>query len=153
MFGGSMGGQETLLLVARRPSWLAGAAAFDSPTDMPRRYRDFPELENGVALRRSAVREIGGTPATNPVGWALRSPIAWARRIAHSGVPLQIWWSDKDQIVTDQEHHSEALYNRIKQLNRHARVTPVFGHWLHSAEYRATALLPQALQEFGLLAA
>jgi pimeloyl-ACP methyl ester carboxylesterase len=28
-FGGSMGGQETLLLVARHPRLLAGAAAFD----------------------------------------------------------------------------------------------------------------------------
>src|SRR5205823_9499335 len=33
-FGASMGGQETLLLVARHPSLLAGAAAFDAVTDM-----------------------------------------------------------------------------------------------------------------------
>ena len=92
-FGGSMGGQETLLVVARRPRWLAGAAAFDSPTDMPRRYRDFPLLPNGKAVQALARREIGGTPDTNPVGYALRSPIAWARRIAFSGVPLQLWWS------------------------------------------------------------
>ena len=36
-----MGGQETLLLVARHPHLLAGAAAFDPATDMARRYRDF----------------------------------------------------------------------------------------------------------------
>jgi pimeloyl-ACP methyl ester carboxylesterase len=150
--GGSMGGQETLLLVARRPAWLRAAAAFDSACDMPRRYRDFPKIPNGIGLRRSAVREIGGTPDTNPVGWALRSPIAFARRIAFSQVPLQIWWSDKDQIVLDQAHHSQALYERIKQLNPHAPVKPVFGHWLHSAEMRATTLLPQALVDMGLLA-
>ena len=33
-FGGSMGGQETLLLVAMHPHLLAGAAAFDPATDM-----------------------------------------------------------------------------------------------------------------------
>ena len=33
-FGGSMGGQETLLLVALHPRLLAGAAAFDPATDM-----------------------------------------------------------------------------------------------------------------------
>src|SRR5205085_9912044 len=37
-FGGSMGGQETLLLVARFPHLLAGAASFDAPTRMAVRY-------------------------------------------------------------------------------------------------------------------
>ena len=36
--GSSMGGQETLLLVARHPHLLAGAAAMDSVTDLTRRY-------------------------------------------------------------------------------------------------------------------
>jgi pimeloyl-ACP methyl ester carboxylesterase len=40
-FGGSMGGQETLLLVAHFPHLLAGAAAFDAPTNMAARYRAF----------------------------------------------------------------------------------------------------------------
>jgi len=119
---------------------------------MPRRYRDFPKIPGGAALRRSAVEEIGGTPETNPVGWALRSPIAHARRIARSGVPLQIWWSDRDQIVIDQEHQSQALYERVMAINPEAPVKPVFGHWRHSAEYRADRLLPRALEDFGLLA-
>src|SRR6266700_2919740 len=37
-FGGSMGGQETLLLAALHPRLLAGAAAFDPATDLRRRY-------------------------------------------------------------------------------------------------------------------
>ncbi len=37
--GSSMGGQETLLLVARHPDLLAGAAAMDSVTDLARRYQ------------------------------------------------------------------------------------------------------------------
>jgi poly(3-hydroxybutyrate) depolymerase len=36
--GGSMGSQETLLLLAEHPHLLAGAAAFDPATDMRRRY-------------------------------------------------------------------------------------------------------------------
>jgi len=152
VLGGSMGGQETLLVVARRPRWLAGAAAFDSPTDMPRRYRDFPLLPNGKAVQALARREIGGTPDTNPVGYALRSPIAWARRIAFSGVPLQLWWSTADEIVVDQAHHSQVLYERIVKLNPKAPVRRVVGQWQHTAEFRATTQLPRALRDIGLLA-
>ena len=148
--GGSMGGQETLLLVARRPDWLAGAAVFDSPTDMARRYHDFPLLSNGAALQEMAREEIGGTPETNPVGYALRSPIAWARKIAFSWKPLQIWWSSKDQIVVDQAVQSAALYRRILALNPKAPVTSVVGTWLHSQEMTATARLPEALEALGL---
>jgi poly(3-hydroxybutyrate) depolymerase len=148
--GGSMGGQETLLLVARRPDWLAGAAAFDSPTDMPRRYHDFPQIPNGSALQELAREEIGGTPETNPVGYALRSPIAWARKIAFSWKPLQMWWSSKDQIVVDQAAQSAALYARIKKLNPKAPVTSVIGTWLHSQEMTASTRLPEALEALGL---
>jgi hypothetical protein len=145
-----MGGQETLLLVARRPDWLAAAAAFDAPTDMARRYHDFPELPNGASLQERAREEIGGTPDTNPVGYALRSPIAWARKIAFSGKPLQIWWSTKDQIVTNQAAQSAALYARIHQLNPHAPVTKVVGTWKHSHEMRWDTRLPEALRTLGL---
>jgi len=148
--GGSMGGQETLLLVARRPDWLAGAAAFDSPTDMPRRYRDFTLLANGRSLQRLAREEVGGTPETDPVGYALRSPIAWARKIAFSWKPLQMWWSTRDQIVVDQEAHSGALYRRIRQLNPQAPVVSVVGTWRHSEEMTASTRLPEALRRLGL---
>src|SRR5881392_3338294 len=92
-FGGSMGGQETLLLTARFPHLLAGAASFDAPTNMAARYRAFVHLPLGAGLQRLARDEIGGTPANDPRGYALRSPVDCARKIAFSGVPLQIWWS------------------------------------------------------------
>jgi poly(3-hydroxybutyrate) depolymerase len=149
--GGSMGGHETLLVVAHTPDWLAGAAAFDSATDMARRYRDFAVLSNGKGLQELAREEIGGTPDTNPVGYALRSPMAWARKIAFSWKPLQMWWSLADQIVVDQTHQSAALYERIKTLNPHAPVEAVTGFWQHSAEMRSTTLLPQSLRKLGLL--
>src|SRR5689334_3054346 len=101
-FGGSMGGQETLLLLARYPHLLAGAAAFDPATDMARRYRDFAALQNGATLQRLAREEIGGTPKQDPLAYALRSPDHYARRIADSGVPLQLYWSTRDKIIRDQ---------------------------------------------------
>src|SRR6478672_8835322 len=90
-FGGSMGGQETLLLVARFPPLLAGAASFDAPTNMAARYRAFTGQPLGHSLQHLARLEIGGTPTSDPRGYALRSPLDWTRKIAFSGVPLQIW--------------------------------------------------------------
>ena len=76
--GGSMGGQETLLLVGRHPRLLAGAVAFDSVTDFFRRYADFAVLgRKGRALQALARIEVGGTPSTNPQAYRLRSPQHW----------------------------------------------------------------------------
>jgi len=148
-FGGSMGGHETLLLLARYPRLLAGAAAFDAPTDMARRYRDFPRIPGGRHLQALARREIGGTPGSHPGAYARRSPITHARAIAASGVPLQLLWSVADEIVLDQVHHSALLYRRIKELGPRAPVTPVSGSWTHSGGMRR--VLPGALRRFGLL--
>src|SRR5712691_874330 len=78
-FGGSMGGQETLLLAARFPRLLAGAAAFDAATSMAARYRAFDRLRFGDGLQRLARLEIGGTPTSDPAGYEIRSPLDWAR--------------------------------------------------------------------------
>src|SRR4051795_9354609 len=51
--GGSMGGQETLLLVARHPRLLAGAAAFDAVTNFALQYRSFPRIKCSRACRRT----------------------------------------------------------------------------------------------------
>jgi poly(3-hydroxybutyrate) depolymerase len=148
-FGGSMGGQETLLLVARFPRLLAGAAAFDAPTNMAARYRAFDLLPFGDGLQSLARREFGGTPLTAPRAYALRSPIDCARRIAFSGVPLQIWWSTRDRIVVDQAHESGRLYQEIKRLNPAAPVTEYVGSWAHTTEMNAHGDLPFALSRFG----
>jgi poly(3-hydroxybutyrate) depolymerase len=65
-FGGSMGGQATLLLVAKYPQMLAGAAAFDAPTNMAARYDAFSSLPFGRGLQQLARIEIGGTPSSDP---------------------------------------------------------------------------------------
>lgn len=150
-FGASMGGQETLLLVARYPRLLAGAAAFDAPTNMAARYSAFARLPFGDGLQELARVEIGGTPWTAPEAYEIRSPLDWARRIALSGVPLQIWWSRLDRVVTDQAQESGLLYRDIKRINPAARVRQFVGTWWHAAEMRAGARLPFALAQFGLL--
>jgi poly(3-hydroxybutyrate) depolymerase len=150
-FGGSMGGQETLLLVARFPKVLAGAASFDAPTNMAARYRAFVHLPLGAGLQRLARLEIGGTPFTDPRGYALRSPVDWARRIAFSGVPLQIWWSTRDRIITDQWNESGRLYRLVKRLNPRVSVTEFVGDWAHTTEMKSRGYLPYALSRFGLM--
>jgi pimeloyl-ACP methyl ester carboxylesterase len=163
--GSSMGGQETLLLVARHPEILAGAAAMDSVTDLTRRYTQLPAVPcdqacldrygepRGVNLQSVMRRELGGTPAEVPAAYAARSALSLANEIAASRVPLQVWWSREDHIVTDQEHQSEALFSELRRLDSCAPISAYAGHWAHSAEMRATALLPLALAEFGILRA
>jgi poly(3-hydroxybutyrate) depolymerase len=162
-FGGSMGGQETLLLLARHPHLLAGAAAFDSVTNLALQYRSFPLLPCnrrcehtwkgpiGRSLQSLARQEIGGGPAARPLAYAQRSPFTYARTIAASCVPLQLWWSVKDRIVVDQQRQSAALFKRIGAINPHAPVTAFVGAWNHSAEMHAKSRLPAALATFSLL--
>jgi dienelactone hydrolase len=149
-FGGSMGGQETLLLTARFPHLLAGAASFDAPTNMAARYRAFEDQPFGDRLQQLARREFGGTPAADPRAYELRSPLDWAERIAFSRVPLQIWWSTRDTIVTDQRQESGLLYRDIKRLNPEAPVTQYVGTWAHTTEMQRHGYLQFALAQFGL---
>lgn len=149
--GGSMGGQETLLLVAQHPHLLAGAVAFDPATDMARRYRDFAALPHGRSLQQLARVEIGGTPAQVPHAYAARSPDHYARAIARSRVPLQLYWSSRDRIIRDQVAETSALAAAIERDNRLARIWDFHGEWDHSAEMRPYRRLPRALARFGLL--
>jgi pimeloyl-ACP methyl ester carboxylesterase len=161
--GGSMGAQESLLLLARHPRLLAGVAAFDSVTDFALQYREFPRLgcdkrclahlqgKIGEMLQGMARREVGGSPWSARLAWKLRSPITYARRIATSHVPLELWWSSKDAIVLDQGRQSKRLFDEIRRLNPHAPVTAYQGFWRHSAEMHHNTRLPLALAQLGLL--
>jgi poly(3-hydroxybutyrate) depolymerase len=149
--GGSMGGQETLLLAARYPHLLAGAAAFDSATNLAARYQAFPELRFGLYLQQLARIEVGGTPATQPRAYALRSPLDSVRALAFSGVPLQIWWSTRDRIVVNQRAESGLLYRELKHVNPGAPVRQFVGQWRHTAEMKPLTRLPLALVHLGLI--
>lgn len=162
-FGGSMGGQETLLLLARHPTLLAGAAVFDAVTDFARQYAKFPTLRCGSGCRKTwngslgrslqqlARKEIGASPKQSPLAYRERSPITYARAIAASCVPLQLWWSTKDAIVQDQQHQSGKLFDDLRRLNPGAPISAYIGWWRHSAEMHAKTRLPLALTTFGLL--
>nr|MBA2461890.1 hypothetical protein [Actinomycetota bacterium] len=162
-FGGSMGGQETLLLLGRHPDLLAGAAAFDAVADFGLQYRNFRRLSCGgpcrrlwggplgPGLRQLARREVGGAPKKVPGAYAARSPLTYARAIASSCVPLQLWWSVEDRIVLEQHRQSGRLFRAVKRLNPDAPVEAYIGFWIHSAEMQARTRLPLALANFGLL--
>jgi pimeloyl-ACP methyl ester carboxylesterase len=149
--GGSMGGQETLLLAAEHPKLLAGAISFDAPTNMAARYAAFPLLRGGQALQELARLEFGGIPRLDHEAWADRSPLFYARELAFSRLPLQIWWSTRDRIVVGQRDQSGLLYRAIKRLNPHAPVTQFVGRWHHTAEMHPLRRLPAALAQIGLL--
>jgi poly(3-hydroxybutyrate) depolymerase len=162
-FGASMGGQETLLLAARHPWLLAGAAAFDSVSDLSRRYYDFPRLPCnylcrvdwngpiGRAMQAVARREIGGTPKTVPKAYHRRSPMSYVRQLADSGVPLQLWWTNADRVVVDQHRQSERLLDAVLAENPDAPIEAFKGAWRHSMEMGSRAGLIVALQHFGLV--
>ena len=150
--GGSMGGQETLLLVGRHPGLLAGAVAFDSVTDFFRRYSDFAALgRKGRMLQGLARIEVGGTPSSNPRAYHLRSPHHWLDEIARSGVPLQIWWSDADEIVRGQENQSGRFFRELRALEPRAGLEKVTGSWSHTAESYRRLQLPGAVRWLGLV--
>ena len=148
--GGSMGGQETLLLLARHPHLLAGAVAVDPLVDFARQYRNWTDAA-GSAKQALARREVGGTPETAPDAYAARSPLSYVSALASSGVPLQIWWSRTDRVITQSALHSGLLAARIEDANPAAPLTVVSGEWRHTSVMWADAALPQMLAGLGLL--
>ena len=161
--GGSMGAQETLLLVGRYPHLLAGAVAVDGPADFALQYRNFPRLkcdqaclargwgQIGVAKQRLARKEVGGTPKATPRKFAERSPITYARAIAEACVPVQIWWTRTDKIVLDPGRQSGRMYKALKRINPQAPVDEYVGSWDHTDAMRHETDLPKMLAGLGLL--
>lgn len=149
--GGSMGGQEALLLLERYPQLLAGVVVFDAPTDLAARYYALAQLRNGVYLQGLMRREVGATPASALGLYEQRSPMRFAARLAFSHVPVELWWSRRDAVVTDQRNESGRLYRRVEKLNPRARIRQVIGNWPHVAEMTWRHGLPVALRRLGLL--
>jgi poly(3-hydroxybutyrate) depolymerase len=147
--GDSMGAQEALLLAARSDVRLAGVAAFDPVSDMAARYRAWSVTPGEMDLPAKARIEFGGTPATAPAAYAARSPIDVVGAIARSRTPVQLWWSAKDAIITDQTVQSVRFYDRLVALQ--ARVARVVGDWAHGHAMHPETHLPAALACFGLI--
>jgi poly(3-hydroxybutyrate) depolymerase len=148
--GGSMGGQETLLLLGQHPRMLSGAVAFDSVTDFGLRYEQFARVPRTHALQALARIEVGGTPRTAPEAYRLRSPLHWVEQVARSGVPLQVWWSDADEIVVDQRTQSARFFTELQRHEPQGRVEKVTGSWSHTAESYTRTQLPGAVSWLGL---
>jgi poly(3-hydroxybutyrate) depolymerase len=149
--GGSMGGQETLLLLGQRPDLLAGTVVFDSVTDFGLRYRQFARSPRGSMLQALARIEVGGTPSSSPEAYRRRSPFTWIREIARSGVPLQMWWSDADEIVIDQRTQSGRFFEELERLDPRGRLEKRTGSWNHTAESYSRLQLPGAVAWLELL--
>ena len=133
---GSMGGQEVLLLAARSPRLLDGAAVVDAPTDLALHYREFPSLPCNAAclrrwkepirlgLQRLARTEGGGSPDQVPDAYAARSPLDHVTEIAASGVPLGLWWSIRDGLVRDPGREEAAFRNHVTDWERARYLEP-----------------------------
>jgi hypothetical protein len=150
---GSMGGQESLLLLARFPRLLAGVVVFDAPTDLAARYYALGGIRDGAYLQTLMRQEVGGTPSVSPDEYKVRSPIWFADKIAFSRVPVEFWWSRRDRVVVDQPTQSGRLYRLIRRLNPRAPVGQVVGNWPHMAAMTAYRALPRVLRWLGLLPA
>ena len=145
---GSMGGQEVLLLAARSPRLLDGAAVVDAPTDLALHYREFPSLPCsaaclrrwkepiGLGLQRLARTEVGGSPDQVPDAYAARSPLDHVAEIAASGVPLGLWWSIRDGLVRDPGREEAAFLRALERRHPRAGLHHVVGDWSHAAGFR-----------------
>jgi hypothetical protein len=144
--GFSMGAQESLLLLARQPDLLAGVSVADPVTDFLQRWYEFPLTRATRPEQSKATRELGGTPRTVPWLYRRRSPAAFARTIAFSGVPTQLWWNPHDAVVVNQATtQTGRFYRQLLQLNPQAPVTTVVEHLPHGWGFRADHSLPQML--------
>jgi poly(3-hydroxybutyrate) depolymerase len=130
--GGSMGGQETLLLVGQHPQLLAGAVVFDSVTNFYTRYRDFALIRSGRRLQALARLEVGGTPSSKTREYVLRSPTHWVREVG-------------------QQRQSGHFYEEVRSLRPRGRIEAVEGSWSHTAETYSHLQLPGAVKWLGLL--
>lgn len=149
--GDSMGGQEVLLLGARHDVNLAGIAAFDPVTDMAIRYRAWQRTPSEQALPALAQIEFGGTPRQDPLAYRARSPAAYLGAIAGSGIPLQLWWSRRDAVITDQALQTASFYRRLVATAPTAPVQEIVGYWEHAHEMHPNTQLPVALACFHLI--
>jgi pimeloyl-ACP methyl ester carboxylesterase len=147
--GDSMGGLEVLALLARYPDRLAAVAAMDGVADLAARYSEMRTSASSADSMADLVSSVGGTPAKAPFQYAIRSPLYFARTLAFSHVPLQIWWSRTDAVVIDQAtHQTGLLYRRIKALNPTAPVTQVVHSVPHGYEFSQKTGLTQVVRFF-----
>jgi pimeloyl-ACP methyl ester carboxylesterase len=141
--GDSMGGQETLMLVARRPDLFAAAVAADPVTNFLRRWYEFPNSGESWHEQAAATREVGATPRRAPWLYVRRSPLFFASTFAFADVPLQLWWNPHDTVVI-REGLAQAgtFYRAVKELNPRAPVFARLDHDMHGWTFKFDHELP-----------
>ena len=145
--GDSMGGQETLMLVARRQDLFAAAVAADPVTNFVRRWYEFPASEESWHEQAAATREVGATPRRARWLYVRRSPLFFARTFAFSGVPLQLWWNPRDTVVIREgSAQSGAFYRAVKRLNPRAQVFARLDHSMHGWAFKYDHGLPAMIR-------
>ena len=117
------------------------------------RYCAFPELRRGLDLQALAREEIGGTPRTT----APRVRSSGARSTGLGRSPARVYplphlvEHAETRSCANQRDESGRLFRLIRAFNPRAPVTEYVGRWAHSKEFHASARLPLALVELGLI--
>ena len=163
--GTSMGGQETLLLVARHPRLLAGAVAMDSVTNLARRYYQLPKVPcnedcvtrwgepYGRVLQAAMREEVGGTPepgsGAHTMGEARLRQVRTHRAVGRAapGVVVVAAIRSSSTRSTNRPRWSA----NCGGSNHCGPIVSYAGTWRHSQAMWAGSLLPIALAGMGLL--
>lgn len=137
--GLSMGGQETLLLIAHNPGLFAAGFAFNPVVDLAHWYSDFVSSpvyadlvgdDPAQALDTLLHQEFGGPPSEHQSACVERSPITFADRLTTT--PLMLYWSHLDEIVANQAtRQTMRLHREIKRLSPNAPVAEFNHTWSH----------------------
>jgi predicted peptidase len=137
--GLSMGGQETLLLIARNPGLFAAGFAFNPVIDVRAWYNDilsspyYAELNGddpSLALDHLIQQELGGPADSQLSACAERSPQSYATQLTTT--PLMIYWSQLDDIVPHQAtRQTLALVEEIRRIDPNAPVAAFNHTWSH----------------------
>jgi hypothetical protein len=145
--GDSMGGQETLMLVARRPDLFAAAVAADPVTNFARRWYQFPLSGESGGEQSAATREVGATPRQARWLYVRRSPLFFARTFAFSGLPIELWWNPHDTVVIrNGPTQTGDFYRTVKRLNPRAPVFARLDHTMHGWSFKYDHQLPQMVR-------
>jgi pimeloyl-ACP methyl ester carboxylesterase len=141
--GDSMGGQEVLLALERRPDLFAAAVASDPATNMLRRWYQFPHSVASRGQQAALTREVGVAPSTKRWLYVRRSPFFFARTLAFSGVPVELWWNPADPVIVDASATQTGVFIRaVRKLNPHAPLVSHIHHHLHGWPFAPKHKLP-----------
>ena len=145
--GDSMGGQETLMLVARRPDLFAAAVAADPVTNFARRWHQFPVSGESFGEQSAATREVGATPGEARWLYVRRSPLFFARTFAFSGVPIELWWNPRDTVVIREgSTQTGDFYRTVKRLNPQAPLAARLDRTMHGWSFKYDHQLPEMVR-------